>query len=286
MCINPIATRLPFIHNPRRGFTLIELLVVVSIIALLIAILLPVLTSARSAARAAVCGNNQRQIGIALAAYATEADGYLPHYSYGEIISGQEVYRPDEWFIGVAEVMGLRMDPTDRRNAPMLGNRLPVFDCPETDYICDYQTESGSWGTPWIGLKPKTFDYVLFAGGVTPFGAGQLPYQKLEEMPGNMILLGEHGGRNGWGAGLREYSYKGGNVPSTSWYLRAVVTDAYQFPPGPSREGHWISYGPDFPHNDGDSANFLFPDGHVELAQESEVRPNGNPWSNVNFILD
>ncbi|MEM6751157.1 MAG: prepilin-type N-terminal cleavage/methylation domain-containing protein [Planctomycetota bacterium] len=59
----------------RRGFTLIELLVVIAIIALLIGILLPVLSSARSTARQAVCGSNQRQLGIAHASYANDYDG-------------------------------------------------------------------------------------------------------------------------------------------------------------------------------------------------------------------
>lgn len=62
----------------QRAFTLIELLVVISIIALLIAILLPALKAARESARAVQCLSNERQLGIAYAAYAADSDDYYP----------------------------------------------------------------------------------------------------------------------------------------------------------------------------------------------------------------
>src|SRR5688500_18376786 len=70
-------------HNGRdhrsatRGFTLIELIVVIAIIAILIALLLPTLSGARAAAKVVVCQSNMRQIGVAMAAYASENRGWL-----------------------------------------------------------------------------------------------------------------------------------------------------------------------------------------------------------------
>ncbi|MEM6333927.1 MAG: DUF1559 domain-containing protein [Planctomycetota bacterium] len=85
------------LNAKRKAFTLIELLVVISIIALLIAILLPALSSARTTARTMSCLSNQRQIGIAAAAYSVNEKGRLP--------LGQDFDADTDWPILLANLI-------------------------------------------------------------------------------------------------------------------------------------------------------------------------------------
>lgn len=78
------------------GFTLIELLVVVAIIALLASMLMGGVGLARKQAQRMACASNLRQVGLALAAYSVDNEGFLPRSAVLHASTAPSTYRWSE----------------------------------------------------------------------------------------------------------------------------------------------------------------------------------------------
>ena len=144
----------------RKAFTLIELLVVISIIALLIAILLPALRSARDSAKKTQCLANQRQLGIAIAAFATDNKNDTPPPGDVGIIHGMEAI----WIRSNTFSNTFNNDP-DLRARFGLHRRIGVLmsggysSAPEILYCPSMQENH-----PWLKPGGRSPDNPLFGG--------------------------------------------------------------------------------------------------------------------------
>lgn len=103
------------------AFTLIEILLVTAVVATLFGMTLPAVSGMRSLAQRMACMSNQRQIGLAVLAYAGEHDDRLPAARHQP---GVAMAESSAWF--------QRLPPYFERND--VGVQGTVFHCPVWRY--------------------------------------------------------------------------------------------------------------------------------------------------------
>jgi prepilin-type N-terminal cleavage/methylation domain-containing protein/prepilin-type processing-associated H-X9-DG protein len=146
------------LRKRREAFTLVELLVVIAIIGILVALLLPAVQAAREAARRMQCGNNLKQLALALHNYhdthkifppaglgllscngagaepiGLNASGWtmaLPFFEQQGIYSKYNFNAAASRFRRTGNTAVMMGDPVTSGNAALVSMRLAVFNCP------------------------------------------------------------------------------------------------------------------------------------------------------------
>jgi prepilin-type N-terminal cleavage/methylation domain-containing protein/prepilin-type processing-associated H-X9-DG protein len=215
----------------RSGFTLIELLVVTACLAVLAAILLPVLAQARTQARTAVCASNLRQLGMAFALYAQDADERLPDFHVDPLSAARAAQVP-YWHDRFC--CGLSLMPGQASFMTLLGPyvRSPwLAFCP-----ADMDRNAG-------GREVTSYEYkVWLARGRT---LGEVP------KPAGMALLWEQWGYHADNPHASEYERRAAmNVlfvdGHVRWHRLADTTTA-RYGAGPDLHGLFCETCPDHP---------------------------------------
>ncbi|MEQ1826162.1 MAG: DUF1559 domain-containing protein [Pirellula sp.] len=121
----------------RSGFTLVELLVVIAIIGILVGLLLPAVQAAREAARRMQCGNNLKQIGLAVHNYESANKKFPP----GNVTDGDCCSEPSKsvWTIAILPyIEQVALNGTFNPALPiehaghnfLRQQNLPTYNCP------------------------------------------------------------------------------------------------------------------------------------------------------------
>jgi prepilin-type N-terminal cleavage/methylation domain-containing protein len=167
-----------------RGFTLVELLVVIAIIGTLVGLLLPAVQAAREAARRIQCGNNLKQMGLALhnyeSAHRTFPPGFISRVT-GPWPGGGNNPIPEAgpgW-----SLFGMILPQMEQANLHMsihfhLPIAAPVNRLARSSRVQEYRCPSDTWDAPvtvWptsIGINDLAHcSYIGCLGGGDPANA-------------------------------------------------------------------------------------------------------------------
>jgi prepilin-type N-terminal cleavage/methylation domain-containing protein/prepilin-type processing-associated H-X9-DG protein len=236
--------------DPRRGFTLIELLVVISIIAMLIAVLLPALSGSRESARTAMCGSNEKQLGLAIINYATDSKEWIIEVEGGGI--NPTGLNAASWLSALRDLNYLT-DASNAASLPWEQKAQGLARCPSWDrygYFHGYtHTTMGlnvhisRYHTPSLGDYARHARFTELTRPAATYFVGDIIYWGSPPYPGDQGKMGAIASLPPWSAG-------GNSGP----HLR-----------------HGLGTDRNFGTN---TVTMLFGDGHVESLKQFEVIDN------------
>lgn len=174
-------------HRKRlAGFTLIELLAVIAIIGLLIALLLPAVQSARESARRTHCGNNLRQIGIAMHAYASGNADRLPPGSPMKTGLTEVYHGFFSYLLPFIEQQAVwaqcRVDQPNPEGNPPRYTHIPSYTCPSWPDPVVYATVGSAFRLGAITT------YQGCNGAIVPNNTASLSSADYGDLPNNGLI--------------------------------------------------------------------------------------------------
>ena len=133
----------------RHGFNLIELLVVITIIGVLLSMLMPVAKMVREASKGARCMAHQRQLHLAVLAYAEDHDGEMPpsHLAWS---NGKNEW----WMSNLAPYLEASRD--DVADYTKIRRTSVIWGCPNLVNNPAYPTANGYGMNPYLELPSLT----------------------------------------------------------------------------------------------------------------------------------
>jgi prepilin-type N-terminal cleavage/methylation domain-containing protein/prepilin-type processing-associated H-X9-DG protein len=220
-----------------KGFTLIELLVVFAIVGLLASLLLTGLANAKSQAQSASCLNNLRQLGVALTIYASDANAFPLATSNG--ITG--AWQPALQTVSAGLMFSCPAQVTPSANFTHIFRWSGALISPYYGY--------NAFGANLEGAPPYNpglgGDVNLFTASRTPTPANRVV------SPSQMITIGDSPTFIDVIFGTQPQT----NIPNQIYIAFPYVFSSFNCP----GVGNWH----------GSNANFLFDDGHVQMAPQS-----------------
>ncbi len=219
----------------KRNFTLIELLVVIAIIAILAAILLPALAKARNRAKDAQCLSNEKQIGTYMQIYADQNKGTLPKYN-GLLAAGNLTWKyPGKWQDGIhALATGQTLTNMMFYSADQ-GRPIGFLACPA-------QSQTTAPAASAFGVA-RHYGMNAFHSNTADWYVADLKIARVRS-PGSRMLVIDLDRYDG----VDEYK------PASVYQYSHIVTDL----------GTWR-------HREGNAANVLFVDGHVQTTNRNKI---------------